>query len=55
MLRRGWEPIAVRDGEEALEHLHDGVAVIVTDLKMPRTDGMERLRIAKQIASHQKR
>lgn len=52
MLRRGWEPIAVRDGEEALKHLQDGVAVIVTDLKMPRTDGMELLRIARQQAPH---
>lgn len=52
MLRRGWDPFAVRDGEEALAHLHDGVAVIVTDLKMPRTDGMDLLRIAKQKAPH---
>ncbi len=50
--RQGWEPIAVKDGEEAIEHIHDGVAVIVTDLKMPRTDGMELLRLAKQQASH---
>ncbi len=50
--RQGWEPIAVRDGDEALQHMHDGVAVIVTDLKMPRTDGMELLRRATQQAPH---
>ncbi len=50
--RQGWEAIAVKDGDAALEHLHDGVAVIVTDLKMPRTDGMELLRLARQNAPH---
>ncbi len=50
--RQGWEPIAVASGDEALEHIHDGVSVIVTDLKMPRTDGMELLRLAKEQAPH---
>ena len=50
--RQGWQPISVEDGDEALKHIHDGVAVIVTDLKMPRTDGMELLKRAKQQASH---
>jgi len=48
--RRGYEPIAVSDGQEAIEHLDDGVAVIVTDLVMPRTDGLELLRIVKERA-----
>ncbi|MCA9124056.1 MAG: sigma-54-dependent Fis family transcriptional regulator [Planctomycetaceae bacterium] len=50
--QQGWEAVAVRDGEAALEQLHEGIAVIVTDLKMPRTDGMELLRLAKQQAPH---
>lgn len=50
--RRGWEGIAVKDGEAALQHMYDGIAVIVTDLKMPRTDGMELLRIARDRAPH---
>ncbi len=50
--RQGWEAIAVKDGGEALEHIQDGVAVIVTDLKMPGTDGMELLRVARQKAAH---
>jgi DNA-binding NtrC family response regulator len=50
--RQGWEAIAVKDGGEAIQHIHDGVAVVVTDLKMPRTDGMELLRAARQQASH---
>jgi DNA-binding NtrC family response regulator len=47
-----FDVIAVRDGAEAVEHLHDGVAVIVTDLKMPRVNGVELLRIAKREAPH---
>lgn len=50
--RQGWEAIAVKDGDAALKHIHDGVAVIVTDLKMPRIDGMQLLRAARQQASH---
>ncbi len=50
--RQGWEAIAVKDGDEAIEHIHDGVAAIVTDLRMPRTDGMQLLRAAKRQAPH---
>ena len=35
-----------------MKHLNDGVAVIVTDLKMPKTDGLEIIRYAKQHAPH---
>lgn len=48
----GFDVIAVRDGKEAIDHLHDGINVIVTDLKMPRTDGLELLRLARQEAPH---
>jgi DNA-binding NtrC family response regulator len=48
----GFEVIAVEDGKQATAHIHDGVAVIVTDLKMPRTDGLQLLRIAKREAPH---
>jgi DNA-binding NtrC family response regulator len=48
----GFDVIAVADGQAALSHLHDGVAVLVTDLKMPRTDGLELLRRAKEQAPH---
>ena len=50
--RRGYAPIAVANGDEALQHLHDGVAVVVTDLKMPKTDGLEIIRYAKKHAPH---
>lgn len=50
--RRGFQSIAAGSGREAIEHLHDGVAVIVTDLKMPGMDGLELLRIAKEKAPH---
>jgi DNA-binding NtrC family response regulator len=48
----GFDCVAVSDGKQAIEHIHDGIAVIVTDLKMPRTDGLELLRFAKQQAPH---
>ena len=50
--RDGFEPVAVPDGEQALRHLNDGIAVIVTDLKMPKTDGLEVIRYAKKHAPH---
>ena len=50
--RRGYSSIAVANGEEALKHLNDGVAVVVTDLKMPQTDGIEIIRYAKVHAPH---
>ena len=48
----GFGVISVANGNEAIRHLHDGVAVIVTDLKMPRTDGLALLRKAKQELPH---
>lgn len=48
----GFEVLAVGDGQAAAQHIHDGVAVIVTDLKMPRTDGMQLLRLAREKAPH---
>jgi two-component system response regulator HydG len=48
----GFETIAVADGEQAIQHVHDGIAVLVTDLKMPRTDGLQLLRLAKEQAPH---
>ncbi len=48
----GFGVISVANGDEAIRHLHDGVAVIVTDLKMPRTDGLALLRKAKQELPH---
>ena len=50
--RRGFEAIAVGDGEEALQHIHDGVEVIVADLKMPRIDGLQLLRATKEECPH---
>ena len=50
--RKGYDPIAVGDGREALKYIGSGVAVIVTDLKMPHTDGLELLRIVKERAPY---
>jgi DNA-binding NtrC family response regulator len=48
----GFDVIAVADGGQAVRHIHEGVSVIVTDLRMPRTDGLELLKIARQEAPH---
>jgi DNA-binding NtrC family response regulator len=44
--REGYEVIQAADGAEALELLAQPVDVVITDLKMPRVDGMEVLRHA---------
>jgi DNA-binding NtrC family response regulator len=48
----GFDVLAVGDGQAAVQHIHDGIAVIVTDLKMPRTDGLELLRRARERVPH---
>ena len=48
----GYNVIAVEDGKQAKSRLQDGISVIVTDLKMPRTDGLELLKFAKKKAPH---
>ncbi|WP_182867515.1 sigma-54-dependent transcriptional regulator [Rhodopirellula sp. JC639] len=50
--RRGYNPVAVPDGESAAELIGEGVAVIITDLRMSKTDGLELLEIAKKRAPH---
>src|SRR2546423_8177561 len=48
----GFDVITATDGQAARQHIHEGVAVIVTDLQMPRTDGMALLRVAREQAPH---
>jgi two-component system, NtrC family, response regulator AtoC len=52
LMSEGFEVITAADGQQARQHIHDGVAVIVTDLQMPRTDGMAILRMAREHAPH---
>ena len=43
--KEGYDVASAADGREALEILKSGrIAVVITDLKMPRIDGMELLR-----------
>lgn len=51
--REGYEVITAADGLEALDFIHgDDIAVIVTDLKMPRLDGLGLLsRVVKEYPS----
>lgn len=48
----GFAVLIAEDGVRALQRLSEGVAVILTDLRMPRVDGMELLRVARQEAPH---
>jgi len=48
----GFDVVAVENGQQAKAHLHDGISVIVTDLKMPQTDGLELLKIATKEVPH---
>jgi len=48
----GYAPIATSDAESAWQHLDDGVAVVVTDLNVAKTKGVEVVRFAKQHAPH---
>lgn len=48
----GFSVVAARNGAEAVQHLADGVSVVVTDLLMPQVDGMELLRVAREEAPH---
>jgi DNA-binding NtrC family response regulator len=46
LLRDGYEVLEARDGEEALRQVaaNPGIAALITDLRMPRLDGMGLLR-----------
>jgi DNA-binding NtrC family response regulator len=44
LLRDGYEVLHATDGDEALDIVEDGVDVLITDLRMPRLDGMAVLR-----------
>jgi len=46
----GFEVLATEDGVQALQRLTEGVAVIVTDLKMRGLDGMQLLHAAREQA-----
>ncbi|MCA9676323.1 MAG: sigma-54-dependent Fis family transcriptional regulator, partial [Myxococcales bacterium] len=53
MLRReGHEVVQATDGAEALELMGGDVDVVITDLRMPRVDGMEVLRHAARSTPH---
>ncbi|MBK8025183.1 MAG: response regulator [Chloroflexi bacterium] len=45
--RRGYRVTTVTDGSEALPMLHDGWDILVTDLCMPRLDGIGLLRMVR--------
>jgi DNA-binding NtrC family response regulator len=44
LARDGYQVLEARDGEEALQLVDSTVAILITDLRMPRLDGMGLLR-----------
>jgi two-component system, NtrC family, response regulator AtoC len=48
----GFEVLPAEDGAEALQRFQEGVAVVVTDLKMQYIDGMELLRTVRRRAPY---
>jgi CheY-like chemotaxis protein len=48
--RHGYETITAHDGEQALMHLesHPEIELVITDLVMPKTDGVELVRRIKE-------
>ncbi len=48
----GFEVIEASNGKEAVDRLYDGVSLIVTDLLMPKIDGIALLKIARQKVPH---
>src|SRR5215831_1911603 len=50
LVREGFEVTQAQDGEEALAAVEGGVDVVITDLRMPRIDGMQVLR--RMVAEH---
>ncbi len=48
----GFTVISVASGREAIDHLYDGISLIVTDLKMPGVDGIELLKAARSKVPH---
>ena len=53
MLRRdGHDVVQATDGDEAIERLGQDIDVVITDLRMPKTDGMGVLRTANRTHPH---
>lgn len=52
LISDGFEVVEAANGQEAIDHLYDGISLIVTDLKMPKVDGMELLKTARIKVPH---
>ena len=49
--KEGYDVLTAAGGEPAIETLHrESVDVVITDLRMPKVDGLQVLRIAKEIS-----
>ncbi len=51
LTEQGYNVIAVGDGQVATDLIQEGIAVVITDLKMHGTDGLALLEIVKQKSS----
>jgi len=49
LIREGYQVLTAADGEQALEILRsDTVHLVISDMKMPKMDGFELLRVVKE-------
>src|SRR3972149_533785 len=49
--KEGYDVLTAAGGEPAIEALHrESVDAVITDLRMPKVDGLQVLRVAKEIS-----
>ena len=50
--KNGFEVVVAVDGQDAMSHLYDGISLVITDMQMPKMDGLELLKVARQKIPH---
>ena len=51
LIRKGYSVVVAEDGHDAIEKVRDGsFGMVITDMKMPKSDGMEVLRFVKEVS-----
>jgi len=51
LTRKGYSVVTAEDGQDAIEKVKDGsFGMVITDMKMPKSDGMEVLRFVKEVS-----